>query len=95
MQNTLHELRLLLRELHLVEAVAAERHLRALRALLGRRPRGRRGRDRGLRERYSRLVGREAWDPDVVVAFCGRGHELWSAGGSGPGATIGCRKRER
>ena len=67
--SNLHELRLLLRELHLVEAMAAERHLRALPALLGRRSGGRGGRDRRLRQRYSGLVRGEAGYADVVVAF--------------------------
>ena len=50
-----------------------QRDLTARRALLRRAERGHGGRDGGLRERDARLVGREAGDPDVVVAFCGGG----------------------
>ena len=67
--DLLHELGFLLCELHLGETVGAKRHLRALPALLGRRRGGRGGRDRRLRQRYSRLVRGEAGYADVVVAF--------------------------
>ena len=51
-----HELRFLLGELDLREPMAAERHLRTLRALLVGRCGRRSWRDGGLREGYSRLV---------------------------------------
>ena len=50
--------------------MAAQRDLAARRALLVRHGRRRSGRDGGLGEGYPRLVGCEAGDADVVVAFC-------------------------
>ena len=68
--NNSEQLCLPLRLRHLREPMAAQRDLAARRALLVRHGRRRGGRDGRLGEGYPRLVGREAGDADVVVAFC-------------------------
>jgi hypothetical protein len=67
----LHQLRLALGLLDLGEALTTQRHMRTLCGFLRRRRGGGRWENRGLREGYACVVGREAGDTDVVVSLCG------------------------